>query len=778
MSDNITLNPNPPAHPGMDYTRLRAEGLRYIQELAGTIWTDHNGHDPGITILEEVCYALTDLGYRLSFPLPDLLASGQANPYAGLFSPAELLTTRPVTFTDLRKVVLDVSGVKNGWVTPLQGADPPIFRDRVGRLTLQARYDRTPLTLRGLYKVEIELDEASNEAALPEKVMRTVTNRLHAHRNVGEDFVVGKPGEQRTRVVAKIAIHHTEDADALLARIWFRLSRAISPRVNFYTLPEIQALSVANEDIFEGPALEHGFIDSRELARMKRKSELRSSDLIAEIMQEAEVKVVQNLKLGDQSTLKDWVFELDPGRIPKLDLVDGTTIQLIRELEPVDIDLDRANRLYQEMQLREVPQPIAREAKDLLPPQGRDRNIESYQSILDQFPNTYGINELGLPEGAPEERQARARQLKGYLLFFDQVLANHFSQAAHMNQLLSFHTVDHKTYFSQPLAPIRREEGLIAYADQEAWAEGLETLNKPFDQEGTRRARFLHHLLARFGHNPEEIQPLAGATETSSTELKIEALKSMLRDFPSISRNRGGAFDYSQRAWDTTNISGLERRLMRMLGIRNPRRRNLVQEIESEVFVAEEGFHLLEHILLRPVKEDVKTAGPKVYPGVIFRLEAYRDPETEEDFTRCVSAGHGLTEGQWVKLMDEGGMLEERRVSRVSEDQFFVIPPLSFPPESLIKWEYKEPPVTEAYTFPFLDTTSPDPFSLEITFVMPGEAGRFQSEGFRETVYRTLEREVPAHLTWQVLWLTNVEMISFEAAWKDWLIALREVSHG
>ena len=38
------------------------------------------------------------------------------DPYESLYTPARIMTTRPVTLDDLRKLVLDVAGVKNVWI--------------------------------------------------------------------------------------------------------------------------------------------------------------------------------------------------------------------------------------------------------------------------------------------------------------------------------------------------------------------------------------------------------------------------------------------------------------------------------------------------------------------------------------------------------------------------------------------------------------------------------------------------------------------------------------
>ncbi|QDM29033.1 hypothetical protein FNL56_25060 [Tardiphaga sp. vice304] len=54
-----TITPAAPANHGLDYAWLKQHGTERIQQLAGQIWTDYNEHDPGVTTLEQLCYALT-----------------------------------------------------------------------------------------------------------------------------------------------------------------------------------------------------------------------------------------------------------------------------------------------------------------------------------------------------------------------------------------------------------------------------------------------------------------------------------------------------------------------------------------------------------------------------------------------------------------------------------------------------------------------------------------------------------------------------------------------
>ena len=92
MSEPLTIT-NEPLKPGMDYTRLRNEAQQLITRLAGQVWTDYNVTDPGITLLESLCYTITDLSYRLGFDVEDLLAADPNNHSVGkqFFSAREIL---------------------------------------------------------------------------------------------------------------------------------------------------------------------------------------------------------------------------------------------------------------------------------------------------------------------------------------------------------------------------------------------------------------------------------------------------------------------------------------------------------------------------------------------------------------------------------------------------------------------------------------------------------------------------------------------------------------
>jgi|GEM_PF-6513845 len=113
--NSLTLSSRTTSTPP-SFHELREAGIKQIIRFGQKLWTDYNGHDPGITTLEVLCYAITDLAYRTSFPIQDLLANPEDQPgKKQFFSAAEILTCNPVTPRDLKKLMIDLDGVKNAW---------------------------------------------------------------------------------------------------------------------------------------------------------------------------------------------------------------------------------------------------------------------------------------------------------------------------------------------------------------------------------------------------------------------------------------------------------------------------------------------------------------------------------------------------------------------------------------------------------------------------------------------------------------------------------------
>ncbi|NBU91107.1 MAG: hypothetical protein EBS12_06645, partial [Flavobacteriia bacterium] len=108
----------------MNFERLRDEAIENVQKYSGAEWTDYNLHDPGITILEALCFALTDLSYRTGFPITDILSDAKGNvdyEDQSFHLAPKILNTHPVSINDYRKIVIDeVDEIQNIWISPPQ----------------------------------------------------------------------------------------------------------------------------------------------------------------------------------------------------------------------------------------------------------------------------------------------------------------------------------------------------------------------------------------------------------------------------------------------------------------------------------------------------------------------------------------------------------------------------------------------------------------------------------------------------------------------------------
>jgi len=171
MSANLpaagpTIQKHPDLDPSQDYAWLRQKGLQYVQELGSRLWTDYNIHDPGITVLEQLCYALTDLSYRASFSMADLLAAPPWEKPArdparqGFFTAKNILTMNPLTVRDFRKLLIDLAGVRNGWLTVAPDAGgPAVYADCPSSALQYAPATEHPIAIRGLYDALIEFED-------------------------------------------------------------------------------------------------------------------------------------------------------------------------------------------------------------------------------------------------------------------------------------------------------------------------------------------------------------------------------------------------------------------------------------------------------------------------------------------------------------------------------------------------------------------------------------------------------------------------------------------
>lgn len=169
----LTIPKYPEFKPGTDFYALKREGIELIIKLCSDIWTDFNTHDPGVTILEALCYAITDLTYRAGWDIRDILSVKDGHtentrfyPGQPFFTARDIMTVNPVTPDDFRRVLIDCDSVRNAWMLCREGiseiTDQACCDEEAGTAFkppvewLQQALSAKPL---GLYNVLLELEE-------------------------------------------------------------------------------------------------------------------------------------------------------------------------------------------------------------------------------------------------------------------------------------------------------------------------------------------------------------------------------------------------------------------------------------------------------------------------------------------------------------------------------------------------------------------------------------------------------------------------------------------
>ena len=325
MLFQLTIPKKRAGEPAFDHQQLYTIGLKHVQSLASRIWTDYNIHDPGITILELLCYALTDLGYRASFPIKDLLASENANAEnmkKQFFTARQILSNRPLTLLDYRKLLIDLKGVKNAWLKP---ATLTYYADTIeGKLLSQnpGLPGIKEIDVAGLYDVVIEyMDDITEDKK--DEIKNSVISTLHKNRNLCEDFVsFTEVGIQFFLLCCELELAPDADVSKLKAKIRFEVQQYLSPPVNNYTLSEMlertkaDGTAYTSDEIFDGHALDCGFIDDEELVKSELLTEIRLSDIISIIMDIEGVQSVRDIVINPEGTAtpleNKWVVPVSP----------------------------------------------------------------------------------------------------------------------------------------------------------------------------------------------------------------------------------------------------------------------------------------------------------------------------------------------------------------------------------------------------------------------------------------------------------------------------------
>ncbi|SEM93888.1 hypothetical protein SAMN05421856_10944 [Chryseobacterium taichungense] len=599
MSENkhISIPKNIETGDQTDFHFLRKTGIEYIEKLGGKLWTDYNSHDPGITTLEVLSYAITDLGMRMNMNMEDILTSKDTNTdiHTQFLKATEILPSRPLTELDYRKLFIDInftSGhkrpIRNCWLVPNHEA---LYVDcKTGQLDFKPIGDKTQsFNIKGLYDLYIDYAEDiedENNGCGKSSVNLQILDRYHANRSLCEDLAEIKEIEiQKVAVCARIGLVNKADEELVHAKVLKAINNYLSPEVHFYSLQQMLDKGLTTDQIFEGPLLDNGFIDTEELRNSQLRREVRLSDIISEVMKIDGVKEIHEISIaGCDNVIKqtnDWLICIEKGRKPEL--CELSSFSYSKGSLPLNINDKKVQEYLATLKREEeILRDDARQNKELALPHGTAYEIAEYATILNEFPDTYGVGISGIIGNKTPEREALAKQMKGYLLFFDQILAGYFKHLEKVKEILSVSGDVKRTYFTQALKNIKGFEELVPNYPAENDDELTDSLYEELDNSVERRNEILDHLISRFAETFSDYMFLMKSLYgKSADEIVLSNKQNFLNEYASLSKDRGLGYNYTLFAdsdiWNTNNISGAQKRIARLLGIKDYTQRNVSQ---------------------------------------------------------------------------------------------------------------------------------------------------------------------------------------------------------
>ena len=542
---------------GLDYATLFEAGITFAQKLASDRWTDYNLHDPGVTILQQLCYALTDLAYRTHWEDADLFTPQQTyKPRTTFFPGPDILTCAPVTKRDHRNLLYaQIANVQNSWL----------------------RASTDPRKIDGLYDIDIQPYDPRISQEDPEALAGKVRSTYVTRRPLCEDVANIRILEPLpVKITAKIDIAETEAPEDIAAYIIASLQEHLIETPSYASIQTERDAGKSYDEIFQGPALNVLIYNKTSDERPMRLSVQRFEAVAASARGVRNIRNLsvevggQILAFGDFGWSDDqfpWIdakntFGGAPDSKSGITLWRGDREQNLN-VERVLRNIEHQNYMDQEhtiSTLRSIHEDLYNSA-----PIGVPRSLDVYTSIREQLPAIYGFGRYGVTnlfnnqqesKDYAERRSVQVDQLKAYLLIFDQVMANHLKQLASLPQLFSLDpAASNLTYYSQALEEPGAEgagsirEFLLSRSETVA-ASLAEKQAHAID----RREKLLNHLLARFNENFDDTRWTrvweAGCKTASDIDDMMKrrntAKADFLSDYVFLGGFRGAGFAYSE----------------------------------------------------------------------------------------------------------------------------------------------------------------------------------------------------------------------------------------
>lgn len=743
------MNPSIPRHTQQDspdsFKQLYRQGLAYLQQLSGQIWTDYNLHDPGVTILEQVCYALTDLVYRSDFTVADYLAQSDGQILynkQGLALADDILRSRPQQATDFEAYLLKtIPELEAVWVTS-QRSSP----------------------YQGINQIACRLNQFNRQRCLGEpgwgdQIIERIKTSYHQVRPLGNDLAkVHIVGETGVELHAEIEITAQADPSQLCAEIYAQTARWITRQAPAATLNGLSEILLAIPGVL---AINHWQLVSYEQEHSRRES-------------------------LDHLPEHAWlIFPLS---------ASDMQLQLRQHEHPVSADYTEVQFYFQHHPYHDAPSlnpPVER----AITPVGHAYNLSQYESIQTSFPRNYRLR------GEPSRNDNRAQrsmrhQLRSYLLLFDQLMANFCGDLAGIRTLYSTSLTNTHSYQVQVLTP-QQFEGIHQHYPQQP-VDRLQQIQSCFDDYPQRKGRIFNYLLALYGeHYPDDFHRRFNCYHTPE-QLEWQLLKykqQFILQIASLTAERGSGPNLQQAHIP----GGYIRRIALLLGMQPPERPIYSRSITQHLLNIVSNHHFEQSDIGQKTLFRLR----KTLSSQLSDVPQYDHSQTLTDQQiRQMRSAIAALKGQTMpaSLLQHG--IDHHRyqiLKRTKEGDYQLFFKYSDDdPQQLLyigrhrqrqkliqfshylqQWLIKLNQESEGiYVVEHItlrpeqnavQTRTPDdPYSQQFSLVFPGFTARHHQSLFRRQARDIIERNSPAHLLIHYHWLSFYDFCRFETLYLDW----------
>ena len=638
------------------------------------------------------------------------------------------------------------------------------------------------------------------------EIINNIKTQLHDNRNLTEDYLCTEIIEKVSiGICADVELNPGADVVETMSEILIAIDTVINPKIKFYSLKQLLEEGFHSEDIFLGPKLSHGFLKDEEIENAQLPTEIHASDLIAKIMEIEGVKSIKNMLLSAYDSTgkpipnqlsKSWILELNGELKPVFD-AKRSKLLLFQKNIPFLLSETQQMEVSQKVELlkSKLSNPkISSSTIDIEIENGNYFQLENYYSIQDDFPVNYKVGKNILSDKATNLRKAQSKQLKGYLHFFEQLLANYFSQLYNAKNIFDSKDID-RTYF-QNFIEKNAANGSDYYSKELYNADFGNNLIHGETKEDVslaeskdaffdRRNRVLDHLMARFSESFSDYVFMMYKISHDSSGLGqlyfdnqelITDKQNFLKNYPEISAERGLGVNYFKSIWNEDYRAGYEKRVAKLLGMNEIILRNIVSEdhIQKQWTVETKAGHFT-FLIYRPnhsLAEKWEWAQMHFLDGINYKItthgihfhiylfdEKSKIARLDKIFSSASEAAKFLE--FMIKTMN------------IYYENFYCVEHILLRPFEGKQFD-DEDLLSVCLNDECDDEANNDPYSFKATLVLPGYLSRFRNITFRKYAEKIFRQEAPTHVLLKICWVGKDDLLNFQKKYRKWIKAHAE----